>query len=308
MEDSIINVELEKVLFDAASGFISPKTIFIVGAPRTGSTLLFQVMISTFGLPYFSNMTNELYPKNPVIGLAAQQGLQVRVKTESSYGKTIGELQPSEGSAILSEWFGGGHPSQDKSFEIKIGREYHFRQTLAAAEHLYNGAPLIIKNAWNCFRLSYLAEALPEARFIWIRRDIAAAAASDLNARISTKQSPFAWNSATPSNVSEIKCLPPFEQVIENQYEFNEAITASLHKLGGSRKLEVWYEDLILDAKNESIRISKFLNINVLKEFPKFKHVSGASNHISPTQSREIHDHVMRNVRFDRSRYNSKAE
>jgi len=303
MVDSMINEELEKVLFDAVSGSISPKTIFIVGAPRTGSTILYQLMISSFGLPFFSNITNELYSKTPIIGLAVQHGLSIGIKTENAYGKTVGEFQPSEGSAILSEWFGGGHPSQDKSFEIINGREHHFKQTLATVEHLYSGVPLIIKNPWNCFRISYLAKALPEAKFIWIRRDIVAASVSDLNARISTKESPYAWNSATPSNVNELKKLLPSEQVLENQYEFNEAINASLSELDPSRKMEVWYEDLVLNSQYESDRVSEFLNIDMLKNFSKLNFLSEISDKIPAMELAKMQDYVGRDFRFDRSKY-----
>jgi hypothetical protein len=304
---NVMDSELEQILFEASSSIIAPKTIFIVGAPRTGSTLLFQVMASSFSLPFLSNLTNTFYPKNPIIGLAIQHGLQFNVKTKSSYGKTIGGLQPSEGSAVLSEWFGGGHPSQDKSFEIKGNQEYHFIKTLATAEDLYNGAPLLIKNAWNCFRISYLAKALPEAKFIWIRRDILDAAESDLEARYTTKQSPYEWNSATPSNFDELKPLPPCEQVIENQYEFNKAIKASLSEVNPNQKLEVWYENLILDTQNERNRISEFLGINSLQDFPKLNFLNEVLDNVSAMESREMRNFMKSHSRFDESRYKNRT-
>ncbi|GGD02670.1 hypothetical protein GCM10011587_02950 [Pyruvatibacter mobilis] len=121
-------------------------------------------------------------------------------------------------------------------------------QTLAAAEVLFS-RPLLIKNAWNCFRLDYLHQTFPNSKFIWLRRDIAAAAKSDLQARYITKKLPTAWNSATPRNYPHLKTRPYWEQVVENQYEFARAIQDHISMAGKQHITEVWYEDLLEDEE-----------------------------------------------------------
>lgn len=233
--------------------------VFILGAPRTGSTLIYQAVCARFELPYIANITNELFSAAPIVGLALQKVVTVPVLFESRFGKTQGPFQPSEGSAVVSTWFGGGHPSALKSKDILPGREGHFISTLSAAQFLY-GAPLVIKNAWNCFRVPYLATALPRARFIWVRRDIAAAAKSDLDARYRTKDGDAAsWNSATPANVEELRKMPPAQQVVENQHAFNNAIGSNLALHAAGRWMEIWHEDFREDAESELARIGTFL-------------------------------------------------
>lgn len=250
-------VATEKTLLDAIAGG-TPTGIFILGAPRTGSTLLYQLMADRFELPYIANLTNDRFAATPIVGLAIQKAVPVEIAFESSYGKTAGPFQPSEGSGVMMNWFGGGHPSEIRSTSILEGREAHLRATLAAVDALY-GAPLLVKNAWNCFRIRWLAGALPAARFIWIRRDIRAAAISDLEARYRTKGDPGSWNSATPANVDELRKLPPALQVVENQIAFNRAIAGALAAQAPERSLEVWYEDLVREPDAVLARISMLI-------------------------------------------------
>ena len=217
-------------------------TLFVLGAPRTGSTILYQALCSRFELPYIANLTNEYFSQTPIIGLSIQKSLPVDILFTSRYGKTEGAFQPSEGSAVMAHWFGGGHPSALVSNTILKGMTDHFLKTLLAAECLF-GRPLIIKNAWNCFRIPFLAEALPDAQFIWIRRNIADAAKSDLAARYAIKGSPELWNSATPANVEELRRLPPAQQVVENQRAFNATIGEDLMSHAKGRWTQVWYDE-----------------------------------------------------------------
>lgn len=247
---SFAELEREILLSLETSAGMSPEpaTIFIVGAPRTGSTFFFQSIIAGFRLPYFSNLINDFFPEHPLLGLCVQRGYPgaESVRFSSSYGKTEGLLQPSEGSAVMRNWCGGGHPSQTVSSAVLPGRELHMRLTLGACERLAGG-PVVIKNAWNSFRIDSLSAVLPGARFIWIRRDIRAAASSDLAARYTVQGSPWIWNSATPANVEALRQRPYSEQVVENQFEFSLAIQASLEKLPATRWTSIWYEDLCND-------------------------------------------------------------
>lgn len=233
---------VESAVFAEASNGIDTG-IFILGSPRSGSTVLYQLMASAFRLPFISNLTNAHFAVTPILGIALQSALQPwdRIGFNSEFGKTKEPHEPHEGSAVLSRWFGGGHPSQVVSATIKPGQEMHMRATLAATHSIF-GRPLLIKNAWNCFRVRYLATAFPRAQFIWIRRDIGEAARSDLRARYVTKGSPEHWNSATPANVEALRTLPFTAQVIENQFEFNEAIGKDLVAYAPGRFVEVWYD------------------------------------------------------------------
>lgn len=241
---------LEGNLLDATRARVEGRAcpVFILGSPRTGSTLFYQLVAAGFELPYIANLTNDHFHAHPIVGLAVQAAFPVHehITPLSRYGKTAGFLLPSEGSSVLRHWFGGGHPSELVSASIIPGREEHFIATMEAAQGLFE-KPLVIKNAWNCFRIRYLARALPGACFIWIRRDLAAAAKSDLAARYAIHGTAECWNSATPRNVDDLRSRPYWEQVVENQAEFARAIWEAAAEVGSGRFSEVWYEELCMD-------------------------------------------------------------
>jgi len=232
--------------------------VFILGAPRTGSSYLYQLIVHAWRPPFLDNRCNEVFPATPVLGLLSQlaRGASLQVRFESRYGKTTGEDQPSEASAVMRRWFGGGHPSQRVSRTTLPGKLTHLQRTLDAIARLFN-CPLLIKNAWNCFRVEHLARELHEAAFIWIRRDIRDAAASDLAARIAVHGDACAWNSATPSNFAALRRLPPWAQVVENQVEFNRAIGGALAMFAPTRHVTVWYEDVRRNPEAELDRIAR---------------------------------------------------
>lgn len=284
--------ELEKYFLELGSNRLPSGPIFILGAPRTGSTFFYQTLVRMFDLPYISNLTNEVFARTPILGLAMQRGIKVEIADQSRYGKTSGLFQPSEGSGPMTFWFGGEQPSQLKSFRIVDGRETHFIRTIAACETLYEGAPLVIKNAWNCFRVAYLATALRGARFIWIRRDIREAAGSDLEARYLTKGDPKVWNSATPANVEVLRMLPPAHQVVENQYAFNRAVETDLAMHAAGRYLNVWYEDFVRDPQRELERLALFMQRDASDDAPEGKGAARRDRALSAEESSAISNFV----------------
>ena len=119
----------------------------------------------------------------------------------------------------------------------------HFLTTLLAVECLFGG-PLVIKNPLELLSAYlFLQRRSPARSFIWIRRNIADAAKSDLAARYATKGSPVLWNSATPANVEKLRRLPPAQQVVENQRAFNATIGEDLMSHAKGRWTQVWYDE-----------------------------------------------------------------
>ncbi len=227
---------------------IGPAPLFFLQAPRTGATVLYQAIVAAFGLPYFSNFANDSLADRPELGVAALLGLPAAPEQSfsSRLGKTVGLFAPSEASAVMSVWFGGGHPSETRSADFLPGGEAEFHRVIDHARRL-SARPLAIKNAWNSFRIKAILRACPDASFIWSRRDPVAAAASDYEARVAKFGTADQWSAATPRNFEELLKRPTAEHILENQYEFARAIGEGLAGVAQDRKIEVWYEDLVSD-------------------------------------------------------------
>lgn len=232
--------------------------IFILASPRTGSTLMYQVLVECFETVYFSNFVANYFHETPAVGVALDLTLNpgASVGFSSEYGKTKGDFGPSEASLVFRNWFGGAHPSQTRSAEILHGMKNHMAQSLLAITRMAQ-KPLVAKNAWNCFRIKALCEALPSARFIWLRRDIGQAAISDLNARYHWG-GPTIWNSATTADCERIKILPYWEQVVEQQHSYNSSMQRDFETHAQGRYLEIWYEDLCTRTYDALDRVEGF--------------------------------------------------
>jgi hypothetical protein len=254
------NSAAEKALFEVlgVSAHSDTPSVFIVGGARTGSTLLYQLLAHHWPFTYISNFTNTYFADTPVVGVAIEKGASVRaaVTYKSAYGKVEGLWAPSEGSYVFRHWYGGEQPSQSKSAEVLADRVEHMDLSLEAIWRL-TGVPLLSKNAWNCFRIRDIASRYRNATFLWIRRDIAAAAISDLEARY-RRGGHDVWNSATPANVEEIRLRPYWEQVAEQQFEYSRAISEGLEAYAGRRWRSVWYEQLCQQPESVIAEIDRF--------------------------------------------------
>ena len=204
-----------------------PKIICIIGAPRTGSTLLYQIMVNMFDTFYITNYMNS--DKVPLAKISEAyyyfEKKNKLVSYESNQGKTIGKFAPSEASNIFKKWFGGEHPSQTHSCRLLPGQKDNMQDTFESIQRIFN-KPIVIKNAWNCFRIQSLYEMFPDIKFIWIRRDIIAASISDLATKYFMGDREK-WSSATTFNYRTIQQLAYWEIVVQQQYWYSRAIEDS---------------------------------------------------------------------------------
>ena len=155
--------------------------VLIVGPPRSGSTLLYQVMARYTDVSYFSNRTS-LFPRSPITATRLLQGReQFPGKTfRSFYGQTAGLDSPNDGFEIWNRWL--GHDRYRTAEVFDSATEDDIRRFFAAWATAF-GRPLLNKNNRNVACLSLLARTLPQARFIIIRRDPYFVAQSLIQAR-----------------------------------------------------------------------------------------------------------------------------
>lgn len=240
-----------------------PKIICIIGAPRTGSTLLYQLIVNMFDVFYFSNYVNNFQYKHP-----AESSIITYYRVEnakpvpykSKQGKTKGMYSPSEASNLFKYWFGSGHPSQLlSSTPLSVQKK---KSILYTMNKVYKdiGKPIVIKNAWNCFRIKSLYEMFSAIKFIWIRRDIAHSASSDLATRYK-RGNKEVWSSATTFNWETIQKLPYWKRPVKQQYWYSKAIADSLSSLPKDTSITLWYEDLCRNTRYYISKLGEFCNI-----------------------------------------------
>jgi len=162
---------------------ISP--VFIVGAPRTGSTLLYQLLTQYFNTSYFDNLIH-LARENVLFGFWLSNKIfkcRPHNSFKSKHGNTLKEglHAPSEAGQIWLRWL----PKHDNYFNIKdVSNENieFIRNNISYVLNKFN-KPLVIKNNYNGLRIPLLKEINSNSKIIFIKRDPFFTAQSIIKAR-----------------------------------------------------------------------------------------------------------------------------
>lgn len=155
--------------------------LFICGPPRSGTTLVSQVLINNLPLQYFNNLTS-WFPRSPLtaIRLFGRWLPKHKVSYKAYYGKTRYLSGPNDALYLWDRWLGKNRdtvPSQ-----LLPGAEKDMPQFFAAAEDLLKSTVINKNNRLNTYA-HLAADALPTAFFICLRRNPLMLAQSLLIAR-----------------------------------------------------------------------------------------------------------------------------
>lgn len=233
--------------------------IFVVGAPRSGSTLLYQLLTDRFDVGYLAN-GHARRPGAPSL-VERRRGLVRGRQAElgdyrSSFGGTTGELGPSECGPFWYRFF-PRRPHYVAADAFSVTSRKELRAAVGAFVEACD-RPVVYKNLYSTARMAAIAAALPEALFIAIHRDLAANARSLLDGRLQVAGSYDTWWSVEPPGIERLLRLPAHEQVVE-QVRALDALVAQVEvSIGPDRVLHLAYEDLCTEPRAQLERIATF--------------------------------------------------
>lgn len=235
--------------------------LFIVGPPRSGTTLLYQLLVARYGFAYFSNFS-AMFPHTPVLALWIEKKLFPRGNRtfhfDSEYGKTRGWHGPHECGEFWYRWF----PRGERVYVAPGDTEQAQLNDLARAVRRISAvarSSVIFKNVYNSMRIAPIVEALPQAAFLLCRRNLVDTAQSILRSRVESGEGKAAWWSLPPKEISEIKTHPYWQQVVEQAYYTYQQIEEDRHRFGSERFLDVEYERLCRQTQDTLDSIECFL-------------------------------------------------
>ncbi len=237
---------LTKSLLDADI----PGPVFIVGPPRSGTTLLSQILASRFEFASFRMLSAELV-YCPVVGAMLERWLMRLAGAgrsfRSDYGRTSGVLGLHEAGEFWYRWFPRGEavyvaPGKTPKSDLdELNREV---TSLAAV----NRAPLLHKNTYNSMRIAPLVEAFPRACFLVATRDPDANARSILKGRYGLLNNPEKWWSVPPKEFPRIRTEHYCDQVVDQVFFIERQILEDRKRYGAEKFLIVSYEELCSDV------------------------------------------------------------
>lgn len=222
------------------------RPLLVISLPRSGSTLLYQLLLQRFRFAYFSNLM-DVFPDSPVIVARLTRwlgGQRPPNDLRSHFGTTRGWRGPNQGWRIWNRWL-----SQAQDFIDPASLDPHavgeMRATLQGLQNA-QGAPFISKWQRHAPRLRALAATLPEALFIHLRRAPEMTAQSILAGRRRFLGDETAWLSARPRDYERISALEPLEQVCAQVVGLERDLREDQALIGTDRFMFVSYEAMCL--------------------------------------------------------------
>ena len=192
-------------------------TIFIIGPPRSGTTLLYQAIVHHFHVAYFPNIAVK-FSEAPVLATRIGQKLFQPYRSDftSAYGFVQGWMAPHEAGQIWNRWF----PTEWKEGYNYTPAGYFtgsvkhlIYQTVAGIEALFD-APFVNKNVKHSVRIQALKEIFPNALFLQIKRNPLDVAVSILCARRDLKKDMNEWLGVMPKEITQLKQKDYYEQIV----------------------------------------------------------------------------------------------
>ena len=223
----------------------TPMPLFIVGVPRSGTTLTYQLITQQLSLYYFTEIMGYLYGMpNLVTRLLKPFINRPRPVFESHYGKIAGFLAPSEDANFWFRWF----PRTGKLghyVEPSTINENHYKglKTTLASMAAISGKPLVFKNVYLSMVVGVLAQLLPHAKFIVVKRDPLLTCQSILTRRLKGPH-PQEWWSVKPPQYHKIHLLPIWQQVTEQVFYVSKILERDMLRYAAGRYFEIEYENL----------------------------------------------------------------
>ena len=255
-----INRILSRGEAEDIASFQKPRlpVVFVIGAPRSGTTLTMQWLASTGQFSFPNNILSRFY-QAPYTGSLITQLLtderfhfrdefkELRQSEEpcfeSSLGKTAGIRQPNEFWYYWRRFFPLTVPQPLEKEQFEQMDPAGFAQGIAAIESVF-GLPFATKGMLLQYDLDVLDKCFDgQVIFLFVNRDLIQNARSLLSARIRFFGDENHWYSARPRQFEQIKDAAVEEQVIGQIYYTNKNIEQQLSALPERQVVKFQYEE-----------------------------------------------------------------
>ena len=239
------------------------RPIFLLGAPRSGSTLIYQAITDAFDVAYLSNCHCHFHGSPALTEKFFRPLKRKKASDYTSYhGRTDGWAAPSE----CGEWwyrFFRREPPYVTLNDVDKKKMIHFRRSLLSLTEAAS-KPVVFKNLYVTLRLEPVTKYIPEALFIIIKRNELDNAHSILAGRLNTLGNYESWWSVPPQNVDQLKKLTPPQQAVEQIRAVNNLIKDSIDQgaIKQHNVLILEYEKFCSDTNDVVNKIENFLTSN----------------------------------------------
>lgn len=236
--------------------------VFIVGAPRSGTTLLSQLIARSLQVAWVNNFVAR-YWMAPIVGMrryrARCAGRRPEIPLESWLGGTEGSASPHEFGWFWQHFAPFGDSDELTPSELAaIDWDPLVRELYGMAG--FARRPLVQKSITQVdYQIGFLARRLPNVRFVHIRRDPLYVVQSILEARAARYGSEREWWSLRPREWRRWTSLEPIEQVCRQVMHARDAIDAQLAGPARGCGMALDYERLVAAPREAIAELGRFI-------------------------------------------------
>lgn len=249
-------------LGDAVGKVVKP--VFIMGAPGSGTTLLYDTLCTHKDLAYVTlNMLRAGIHKH---GRFVGEKRSALFKAQNLFHRDQASNVPHEANAFWIRYFGTYNYMTENDFAPEIAAYY--RKNVAAVQNLWKRPRFINKNLQHCVRTRMLDRIFPDAKFIHIIRDGRAVAYSILNKKGEANPTMFLLSL---KKILGYRYRPERSELFNYGRAWAELVKKAREAsaFGPDRYYELRYEDLITQPHDEVKKIVDFCEIDWYDEFEK---------------------------------------
>ncbi len=235
----------ERKIIEAAKPTLIP-IVLVVGAPRSGTTLVYQTLARYLDVSCLTNAVS-MFPRSPIT-VGQMLGWLPRRQSadfQNFYGQTARLLSPNDGFCLWNQWLGNDRfvPRTD----LNETEQQAMRQFFYAWSQTF-GKPFLNKNNRNTGCLDLLCRTLPTASFVVVRRNPLLVAQSLINAREQVQgDKSIGWGLHSQSSDMSEDPLSYVDDVCDQILQIERQLDEQLQQIPSDRIVEVTYEGFCED-------------------------------------------------------------
>lgn len=226
----------------------SPAPIMVVGLPRSGTTLVYELLVQAFEVGFLTRLYSYTYGIPSLsTRLVANRIRNPHARFDSNYGRIPGRFAPAENAVFWDRWFVehevlGHHVPSHSITDQAIQKA---KETLSSMTAIA-GRPYVFKNVYMALSVPAFLRLLPDSRAIVVTRDIDAIVASVHKGRGSRS----GWWSIRPPFADDVDDKSNLEQTVFQCIRSQQLLEHSLTTVEADRVLIVDYAAACADPRS----------------------------------------------------------
>ena len=240
----------------------SSPPVFIIGPPRSGTTVLYQLLCKHFNFGYTNNFVADWYnipiTATRLYNIFSSQTSSIELT--SNFGKSSNLYGPNEFGKFWYRWFSKTHELKDNYPLI----ENKLRLEIAGLTKIHQ-KPMLFKNVINSMRINVLSQIFDNSIFIVLNRENLDIAQSILNARIELYNNKnHSWSVITSALQTDPE-IPYYKQIVHQIRGVTSNINLARKNIGDNKFIFVDYKELCNNTDQVLKSIHSQLNTKGLR-------------------------------------------